>query len=146
MEPYRRTSGALLFCSSSFSRIGAPPAVNWLAPSADQGCAAAATLTVKEKRGTDISGVAQHRARPLLVGAANLQHENKGAGLICRAGQPLHSHPRVDGIFAELACNLISGGRGAVSCCDAGCRHCRIACVSAESRLEAFGAMPIPAD
>jgi hypothetical protein len=111
--------------------------VDWLAPSADPGCAAAATLTVKERRGTDISGVAQHRRLVTLriCSWADLQSRPTA-----------NSHCRVGGIFAELACSPISEEGGAVSYCDAGCRHFRMACVSAESRLEAFGAMPIPAD
>src|SRR5215471_12449694 len=110
MATYRRTSGALPFCSSSFSRIGAPPAVNWLAPSADPGCVAAATLTVKEKRGTDISGMAQHRRRSVASRRCNFAAREQGRWADLQSRPTANSHPRVDGIFAELACSLISGG------------------------------------
>ena len=53
--PWRRIAVPVVFyrfAQVRFPRICAPPAVNWLAPSSDPGCAAAATLAVKEQRGT----------------------------------------------------------------------------------------------
>ena len=39
------------FAQVQFPRIGAPTALDWLAPSTDPGCTAAATLAVKESAG-----------------------------------------------------------------------------------------------
>ena len=52
--PWRRIAVPVVLyrrAQVQFPRIGAPTAMDWLAPSADPGCTAAATLAVKESAG-----------------------------------------------------------------------------------------------
>ena len=64
--PWRRIAVPVVFyrfAQVRFPRICAPPAVNWLAPSSDPGCAAAATLAAKENAKPKLRAPPPHRMR-----------------------------------------------------------------------------------